>query len=187
MKTESTVYRLQADSDRFQNLVPMDDNERAKLEDRFDGTWIGNSWVPVRVRVLRGPNNEGLPAGDFPSLGGVVPVFSLRAIDGLRDLLEPCGELLPLEIIAGDYVAFNTTAVLDALDSERSSIVRFRSSGRVMDIERYAFKPEALGTASIFKLPETRWSRTYVDQAFVDRVEGLRLTGFDFRRVWTLH
>ena len=102
----------------------------------------------------------------------------------LGDLLAGRGELLPLRCADGEYYAFNITCVIDALDYERAEVQRFRSSGRVMEILRYAFHLELLRDATIFKLPEMLRSRPFVTEVFVERIKESGLLGFEVREVW---
>lgn len=111
-----------------------------------------------------------------------VPVFNARAADLLRPLLIDNGELLPLLCDEGSYFAYNVTTVLDALDLEKSSIIRF-ASGRIMDITRHEFL-QAKVTHSIFKIPQVPWMEVFVTDEFRDAVSQHRLTGFTFKLVW---
>lgn len=126
--------------------------------------------------------NAGKPTSDFPTLG-TVPVFSERALDALLDLLVENGEILPLDCCGEKYFAYNTTRRLDALDEERSILVRF-DTGRIMDVRAYEFFPERLGTAAVFRLPQLR-ARSFVTDAFARRIDDAGLTGFGLRQVWS--
>jgi hypothetical protein len=131
------------------------------------------------VEVLRDdPRYRNRPRTDFPSFGGV-PVFSQRAIEALRDLLEPCGEILPLRCHEGTYFAYNVTRLVDALDEAQSELERF-SSGRIMWIERPVFFPDRLAGEVIFKVPQSP-NRTFVTDPFVRRIWERGLVGFDLQ------
>jgi len=71
---------------------------------------------PVRIDVRRPLKS------DYPCIDLTVPAFSGRAVEALRDLVQPCGELLPLTCEAGRFYAFNPTIVSHALDLSRSTI-----------------------------------------------------------------
>jgi hypothetical protein len=62
-----------------------------------------------------------------------------------------------------DVWLFNVTTVLGSLDKEKLSIVYF-DDGDILDIERYVFKKEIIGTAEIFKLPR-RASSVYATES----------------------
>ena len=82
------------------------------------GKWspvkLVDKWKPPKVR-----GNVSL-ANDFPGLDMVLPVFSRRACDVLREFLDPNGELLPLQSDIGEYYFYNVTTFVDALDAKKS-------------------------------------------------------------------
>lgn len=183
------IYKLKSDFERYQGLRKLKEEDRKKLLDyRLDHRWfrgaaIGDQWWPIAMGLNEG--DEDLPSGDFPWCS--FPAFSKRAVEALRNLLEPNGEILPLICEFGDYYAFNTTSVVDALDEERSELKRFKSSGRISEILRYEFYPEKLQGLSIFKLRQFP-AGDYVTDTFVQRVQEAGLVGFDFstaRQVWS--
>ena len=120
--------------------------------------------------------------GDYALLG-TVPVFSATAVDALLDLLEKNGELLPVRYSRKEYMAYNVTRVIDALDERQSTILRF-TTGRIMSITKYAFDPELLINAPIFKIPQLPLAYVFVSDVFVNRVRDKGLTGFSFRPTW---
>lgn len=112
-------------------------------------------WIPIGMDLLT-ENDDGTPRGysDFPWYGSHVLILRSDAANGLREIMRPYGEFLPLK--GGDGLElFNATTVLDALDEDRSEIIRF-DDGDVLTIERYVFRQEAIGNCLIFKLPTGR-------------------------------
>jgi hypothetical protein len=123
---------------------------------------------------------------DYPCVNLTVPAFSRRAVDALRDLLEPNGELLPLASSGGEYYAYNITTVVDILDHQLSDIVWFDEKHDVaIRVRRYECIPEKLTGLSIFRLVELP-SSTFVHQVFIDRVGEHKLRGFVFKRLYPL-
>jgi hypothetical protein len=121
---------------------------------------------------------------DYPCVNLRIPAFSRRAVDALRDFLEPNGELLPIISPIGEYYAYNITTVVDILDHEQSDIEWFdEKHDTALEVERYECIPEKLGGLSIFRLVEMCTS-TFVHQVFVDRVRQHGLQGFAFTRLW---
>jgi hypothetical protein len=170
------VYHLKADAEPFQSLALASEEEWPKIEDRFDTTPIGTAWSPPAVRVIY----EDDEPTDFTNLAAI-PAFSARAQEALGGLLREHGELLELD--GADFSLLNVTSAPDALDEERSEVKRFRSSGRILRVIRYALRAELLSGIPIFKLPQQPRSRVYVTDAFVDRVKDAGLVGFDFSEV----
>jgi hypothetical protein len=179
------VYLLEPDADRYENLTVADLADVDELLDRFDGRPMAGSWSPLEVEVIRDSRHRGRPASDFPLLYGPVPVLSERAAHALGDLLDGAGERLPLRGGDGRYQALNVTRVLDALDEERCEVKRFRS-GRIMRVLRYAFRPEAIGEAAVFKVPQMLKSEVYVTDRFADAVRRHGLIGLAWdRKLWS--
>jgi hypothetical protein len=113
------------------------------------------------------------------------PAFSGRAIDCLRDFLEPNGEILPLRPKNGDFFAYNLTTVADVLDLRKSELKWTSNRYSVIDISRYEFYKEKIGDLSIFRIREYP-AGTFVTDKFVSRVVEHGLNGFDFQIVWPL-
>ena len=150
----------------------------------FDGRSYAADWRPVRVRRVRMDARRACMASDFPWLGGHALIFRSTAVESLRDLLEASGEVLPLATSDGvELYVLNVTRILDAIDEQRSSIVRFAGTNRVMRIEKIAFVPSLVQDIDIFRLPH-RSTPTYVSQQFVDRFNSAKLCGLEFLPVW---
>jgi hypothetical protein len=180
------VYQLQnQEGYQFLRGSSTDDSD---IIHRLAGSPAGQHWAPPRVTLFRESDFfEGAPPCDFPRLEGV-PVFSVKAVDALRDVLEIHGEVLPLlceDCEGRDYLAFNVTTVIDALDVPRSDVKFFRDGVRVMHVTRYEFIPERLAGVAIFKLPQFAKSTVYVTDAFVQQVQDHGLTGFKFTPLWS--
>lgn len=127
---------------------------------------------------------------DYPCVNLMIPAFSRRAVDSLRDLLEPNGELLPLASTVGEYYAYNVTTVVDILDHEKSEVDWMgndSNSAHVIasQITRYECAADKVAGLSIFRIVE-KPSSTYVSQVFVDRVDQHALQGFHFVKLWPL-
>jgi hypothetical protein len=66
----------------------------------------------------------------------------------------------------------------------RGPVNRF-SSGRVMEIERYVFRPEAIGLAAMFRLSAIeRAGWTYVQSEYVEAAKATALPGAEFELLW---
>jgi hypothetical protein len=91
-----------------------------------------------------------LRESDSPWLGSHALIFREQAAK-VYPLLAANGELLPLACAEAKLSIYNPTNLLDGLDENASSALRF-SSGRIMSITRHVFKPEVVRDAEIFKL-----------------------------------
>ncbi|MBZ9727111.1 hypothetical protein LB554_24515 [Mesorhizobium sp. CO1-1-11] len=144
-------------------------------------------WRPPRMKFLR-EQEDGTPRlySDFPWLGEHVLILRSTPLKVLRPILEPYGDFLPLR--ADEPISlFNVTNVVDAMDEERSRTVRFDDGG-IMTIENLVLRPEAIGGAEIFKLPErpdgVRLSDIYLQETIVRQIGELGFKGIAFELVW---
>lgn len=173
------IYELRRDADHYRWLDTTDGGDITGFE--IDSSLVGATWEPLVVQWMT-EDMEGTLEGDFPTLGNL-RVFSQKAVDALLELLVENGELLPLISKDGQFYVYNVTRVADALDEERSEVVRFKTSGRIMRIEHYRFRSELLAGLSIFKVPQL--TEVFVTDAFVKRVQEANLKGFAFRELWS--
>ncbi len=152
----------------------------------FNGRVYGEAFVPPRLTPLFDRQHRGMVVSDCPMWGDTsAPLLSRRAVEALRDMLEPNGELLPVICDYEEFWIFNTTRLLDALDEAESELRRFPSSGRIMKIERYELLADQLGECPIFKLTLDAHGRALVTKEFIDRVNQSALVGFSFCPIWT--
>jgi hypothetical protein len=175
------VFRLSADSDRFQFLELVESSDWNLINAIIIGQRPWSEWQPFRVRPATEPEDAQLPASDYPSLGGV-DVFSRRAEKALKSLLADRGACYPLSCEEGEYVAFRPTALIDALDEKRSQI-KCMPDGTIIDIRKHHFVEGSLTNATIFRLPQMPWGPTYVSETFVRAAHDAKLTGFSFESV----
>jgi hypothetical protein len=115
------------------------------------------------------------------------PAFSQRAVDVLRDMLEPNGELLPLDYEHGTFWAYNLRTVVDIVNVEASTHSFDETTRRrhfpMTEINHFEIYPERLNELTIFRLRQ-QLSSTYVTQPFVDRVRSAGLNNFVFEKIW---
>lgn len=148
--TGPAVFTLRAESERYQHLVC----DRRLPEERLliSGTFI-EDFGPAAFRPLTraedvADEQELLDSGDlgdpalaiarnaagFADLARVdgfvaAPVLSGRAVDCLREFLDPAGQLLEVSVELETYYVFNCTRVIDAVDTDGTR-VRHHSTGR---------------------------------------------------------
>ena len=97
------VYSLAPDSDNYQTLELVDEEEDWEVIYKFNGKPLAAEWRPLRVRIMEEDTSDPLPPGDCPSLFTGAPVFSGHAAEILKPILAGNGELLPLNFGANDY------------------------------------------------------------------------------------
>ena len=149
---------------------------------------IAAGWSPPTFELVGCDEYRSyLPRTDFPSLGYETAIMSARAVDRLRPILVPCGEILPIRLSNDPekFFLFNVTRLINAVDMERSKFDRF-PGGLIASWESLAFDPNLLTDALFFKTVQLgAVYEIYVTQAVVDAVKKARVTGFDFKLEWT--
>lgn len=168
----------------YEFCYPVLEEDFETLHQLIDGTPRTQSWSPIQMGLIRQDEGQGLDESDSPFLGSHALVFRKAAAAQLQPLLDEYGELLPVHCEDADLSIFNPLMVIDALDQQASSIVRI-SSGRIIRVSRYVFRPDVVGDIEIFKIPEFRVSPTFVGQLFVDRWLESGLAGLAFEKVWS--
>jgi hypothetical protein len=174
------IFEMRPEIEHYRWLTMAHESDFNALAD-LGVTGGGGRWTPPPAEWIDDDLNAGKPRSDYPPLG-TTPAFSQRAVDRLRDVLEENGELLPLALKGEPYYVYNVTRSIDALDEDRSDLVRF-SSGRIMEVRRLELRPDELCGVSIFRLPQVR-GQIYARESFMKRVADSGLTGFAFREVW---
>jgi len=172
------IWHLGADSNNFDNLAPVDENDWEKFN--FDGTSIKCNWSKIKVKTL-----QEVQFSDFPSLIPGVPVFSKNALKCLGDLISESVEVLPLLHEKEEFYAINVIRVLDCVDYEKSEYKKFASSGRIMRFTKYEFYKERIINIPIFKIVDEPSKRPFVSDAFRNCVLENGLKGFEFKEVWS--
>jgi len=204
---EHAVYKLAGFSD-----IP----KYEWFETKFDVSYLGHRWLWEDFHFPAAPDRRDWEAprlagvwkpvevvgrvrsfNDYPCIR-LIPAFSQKAVEALREFLEPNGEILPLISSVGSYFAYNITTVADVLDLKRSNIIwdddtkedllvhfKGRTYYTVTLIRRYEFIAERLDGLTIFRIPEER-SDAYVTEPFVARARECGLQGMNFIKVWPL-
>lgn len=168
------AFKLSSEADDFKAYY-LDDAGHAAVDEFFCRPSEG-CWRPLRVSADK--RNKRVPAGDFPCIfiGGTMPALSQRAVDDLRDLLEPAGELLRVDSPDGPLWLFNCLRVADVLDEERSEIRR-HTDGIVAHVYRHEWKA-AVEDETFFRIPQRR-PAVYVTDVVVERIRSAGLVGYE--------
>jgi hypothetical protein len=156
----------------------------------FHGESKLSNWVPVDLHPAEEDPGVPLPLGpiaDMTTVDSVIKncVWGPRARTVLEPHVAPFGEFLPLRCKEAEWVLFNVTRKIDALDVEKSKLSYFKSSpGKVMSLLEPAFKPDVLRGELIFRIPQRGGGDVFVTDAFASLVEQHGLTGFNLKLVW---
>jgi hypothetical protein len=173
------VPAIPAEAD-YEWALPVDATGHGRLRiDTFER--IAAAWSAVEMTLVR--EDEGRQF-QLPWLGDHALVLRTSAADVVGPLVEGQAELLPLSCDDTDLWLLHAIEERDALDEDRSDIVRFPSSGRIMTIRSHAFERKALDGARCFKIPQMPAGSIFLSGEVVDAVVSAGLTGFAPEMVW---
>lgn len=177
------IYKFSAGDDEHMLFLPMDETDFDRGVYAGDGSPRKDNWHPPRVKLKSDPFNKGKKEPDIGHVASGSVVFSGRAVDVLKDHLEPYGELLPLDVEGDTYFLYNVTNIIDAIDQDKS--VK-RGTGR---IKIPAFVESKIpARTEIFKVPETQRSQIYFNEINGENIKTLieqhNLAGAHFRLEW---
>lgn len=174
------IWKLFFEVDKFDNLMPEVPFSVEELHS-FDGREQKEKWKPIKVKRMY-PQKK-LQLGDAP--GFDFPVFSRRAVDVLRPLIQDSIEKLELISQDGEYYGINVITVLDVIDYQKSKYKTFSDGKRIMAFEKYCFKENNdIKRYNIFKIVDEPRRSAFVSDKFKQAVEQSGLLGFKFVLVW---
>ncbi len=150
---------------------------------------LARGWSPPTFELAGSDEFRSfLPKTDFPTFTIATMVLSARAVGRLGPILRASGEVLPIHIRndPGEFFLFNVTRVINAVDMQRSRFVRFRDGG-IMKCELLVFDPARLPQEAVFfKTTQMgKCTEIFATDSAVKAVEDARLTGSEFRLVWS--
>jgi hypothetical protein len=146
-------------------------------------TAVAERWDPLPARLMTQDPRSGRrrARADLPWLGPHVIVLRDRAIEALRPLLVPFGELLPLLCPEARLALWHVTHVIDALDEERSQVLRYPTSDRIMKIAMHRFKRGVLDPPQAFKIPQMPRGAIFLTDDLVRSIDAFGFKGTTFR------
>lgn len=151
---------------------------------QLDGSPAAERWSPIPVRRLE-VDDQGRPLqpSDLPWLGSHALVLRDRAYRAIGGLLAASGEFLELDLVDGTdrLWLYNVCCIADVLDEAASDLVRFPSTGRVMQIRRHVFSSAGLEGLVAFRVPQVR--SLFLTDAVIDAITGSQLRA-GFEVVW---
>ena len=180
------VHRIRPDVNNYQYFMLEDANIGLTELMTFDGTPKVDTWTAPAVYI----HKPRLKKGSFPDLWATATlVVDETALEGLRDLLEMLGELLPLPYKDKLYHVLNVTECINVLDDHNTQWLYENGSG---PIKKYAFHSSRFTEAPLFKIPETCRSEILTTEGIKDpedefksRVDRLGLKGLIFEEIWS--
>ena len=141
------------------------------------------TWKPILVQRDVPGRYKKVKIADLPFTYSAL-VLRSSAVEALRDILEAHGEVLPLATLDGtELFVFNPRFVIDALDTERSTLERIPETNIVL-IRKHVFIESMVRHVDIFRIPIGPREKFFSDR-FVERVKKAKLKGTDFIKLWS--
>jgi hypothetical protein len=149
---------------------------RENVPEDFNGEFI-EDWGDVYIKFK---NQKKFDSIDF---GPGKFAFSKKAVEVLKPLINEHVQILPLKHEKLDYYLINVTNLIEGIDFEKS-ILDTLDNGRILGVDEYVFKENAVKEVPIFKEPYFAGSHIYVSDLFRQTVIENKLTGFEFIELW---
>lgn len=149
----------------------------------FKGEPLSN-WTEVELYPSSHQTEKGKSIGDVYPVEVSAVVVNERCFNIIKPYIQGAVQVLNAKRETQQLFALNVTEIRDCLDREKSKLKLFSSSGRIMRIEKYAFRREMLRNAFIFKIPEEVHTHPYVTDDFKNLIEQNGIKGFKFVLVW---
>ncbi|MEH1824162.1 MAG: DUF1629 domain-containing protein [Nostoc sp.] len=178
------IYIPIPDSDNYDGFYPLNQEYAHGILSRFLNFAMyqdieeKSEWIPLPVGIKPFSTKRG----DF--LGVVAWTFACnnKAWKILEPLIGDSVKLLPLQCDEGEFNILKVINIIDCLDRSKADLFIFEETGRVLRIEKHAFKEELIQDQHFFAVPECKFG-ILVSQKFKDLVEESQLKGLKFKQV----
>lgn len=191
------IYQISGNGS-YQSLNYRNYDDIRILNDFLGKESYKDTWKPLKIYLNRRDYNKNLllPVADCIDYSSRSLILSERAIEVLREYLEPTGELLPVEVynksklnytkLKNKYFAYNCLNTLNTIDKNNSKVSSL-SDGTVISVEKYAFFYEKLKDQVIFKDNGVMKvaCEIYCTDKFHNKIIENNLKGFTFTLLWS--
>jgi hypothetical protein len=171
-------------SDLYDSFYLIDTNKKDDIIDRFlnrgkyQNVEERGEWPDINVEI----ESLGTKRGDFFGISACSIICNMNAWKVLKPLIDNSVKLLPIIYKDDTYFLLKATNIVDCLDYTRASILRSPKTGRVLGVNKYAFKESCIKDENFFVIPEIKFD-ILVSQKFKDCVEQNRLEGLLFQQL----
>jgi hypothetical protein len=179
MTNKQVIWRYSEDVNSYRMFDVVNQPAGFDLLDVFKtGERINNKWIPIKIKLWEEQGEEKKSIADFIS-AGTAPAINEKAKSIIFPLVSNTVEFLPLLTKKGQYYVMNVE-IVDCLDINKSSVERFKSSNRIMSVEKFAFIWNNLEGINMFRIPELGLSRLFVSDVLRKKIQESNLTGVQF-------
>lgn len=178
------IYHPYPNSDQYNRFYPLNLVEGADKLSRFLNTGKyqnieeKSNWHPLPVEI----QSLNTKRGDFLGIVAHHITCNSRALEILKSLIGNSVKPFPFEYNGDAYFLLKVINIIDCLDYTRADVLRSQE-GRVLGINKYAFKEESIENKHFFALTEIKFD-ILVSQTFKDYVEQNELEGLLFEQVY---
>lgn len=136
-------------------------------------------WSHIESKFTPIGGDDSAPIPDIARWINATLVLSSKAHDTLHKLMEPFGELLPVQVGEETFYVFNCLT-LAKVDDNQSEQVFFE--GQPVDIKKMVFDENDIAGKTLFKTKYNKCIDVYCNDEFREAVEKSGLKGVQFKR-----
>lgn len=133
-------------------------------------------WKPVKTGFTPIGGDKKAPIPDISLWIGATLVLSSKAHHALRELLEPHGELLPVDCTGKDFYIFNCLELAQVNEAQSEQIF---SEGQIVGIKKLVFDDDIAGKAA-FKSKYAGCQDVFCNQILKNTILENKLSGVVF-------
>ena len=146
----------------------------------FEGQHLAEVWKTPRIKM-----QDNKPVGNFTDIDPGILVCDSFALNQLEIESRNEIEILSVENINKiDMYILNIVNLIDCLN-ESSSVIDYFETGRIMDIQTYAFFTENLKSTMLFKIPQFSRTEIFATDLFREKFLESSLTGLTFSQIYS--
>lgn len=177
------IYRIWHD-ENFRVFEPLNNTLENRKSLNFDGEVL-KEWGPISLVASNHKTEKNLPVADICFTGDVSSfLLNEHSYNILYPIIKDSVQFFRTDSNYGDLYVVNVTCVLDCLNREKSNIVLFPSSDRIMAIKEFAFSMDKIRNNILFKIPEKSKSFSFATEEFKEIIEKNCLKGIKFIPLW---
>ena len=164
-------YRITGDAENFANFLPV--NYSSSLAETFDGRSLASGWMPLHFELADEKDNRPVPE----IITGYIPLCSRRVYEAIKAACQSVVEFLPCSLgkEKKEFFVFNILGAKNNVDYERSSFLRFPSTGRIMTFNRIVFKNQI--TDPLFRISDLPYTYFFCTEEFKELLEAIQPKG----------
>lgn len=145
----------------------------------FDGSEL-KDWKPIHLskRKYDEPMSDDL--GEVSFVVGSTPLLTPKAFEVLYPYIKDFAQFWETTTDYGNMYLVNVININDCVNYDESEFVRFKSSGRIMRIDKFAFHKNKIKDIELFKIPDENKTYPFVTEGLKNIIEENGLNGFKF-------